>query len=72
MSIRIIESIEHWNQACKYLKENNYKVWQSQYSWKQKEGFHAWFGSREDKEQIEIVTHNRDVEKEIVMFNSQK
>lgn len=74
MSLRIIESMPHWNQAKKYLIENAYSAWQWQYRWNHEEGFHAWFGNSEtvsENDRIEIITHCEDVEKAIVKFNSQ-
>lgn len=64
-----IETIEKCNRFLDNLRANGWGLWQMQYSWDLPEGFHAWFG-KVGEEEIEIVTHNEEVEKAIVMFNS--
>lgn len=63
-----IETMEKWNILAAALHEKGYRLWQMQYSWDDKEGFHGWFLHAE-KLDVEVITHNGDVERAIVAFN---
>jgi hypothetical protein len=60
---------------CKWFLDNlratGWTVWQMQYRWNHPEGFHAWF-MLAGHEDIEVVTKNKDVQKEIVAYNTKK
>lgn len=65
--MRLIESIEEWNALASELREDGYSIWQMQYAARQPEGFHVRFWSS-GLEDIEVVTHSRDVEKAMVKY----
>lgn len=64
-----IENVEQWALLSKALREKGYRLWQMQYFADLPEGFHAWF-SHSEKSDIEVVTHSKNVQEEIVSFNS--
>jgi hypothetical protein len=66
-----IETMEKCNRFLEKLRLNGWDVWQMQYRWNSDEGFHAWFW-KTGEDDIEIVTHNEEVQKTIVGFNGQK
>lgn len=65
--VRMIETMEHWRQAEAYLRENGFHLWQTQYAADCPDGFHVWFMKARTSD-IEIVTHNPDVQRAIVKF----
>jgi len=62
-----INTMDKCNQFLDKLKLNGWKCWQMQYRWNDENGFHAWFWKTGEKD-IEIVTHNKDVQRAIVKF----
>ena len=65
-------TIETMNECNKFLterRENGWRVWQMQYQWNNPEGFHAWF-MKHGEPDIEVVTHNEQVQEAIVNFNA--
>lgn len=64
---RKIDTIDHWEKAKLYLRENNYRIFQLQYDVYSPEGLHAIFISR-NRKNIEIVTFNKEVQKVIVKY----
>lgn len=69
VSMKIIETIEKWKVAEAYFREHDYRFWQSQYSWDMDEGFHAWFFN--GQKDVEVVTHNEEIQRMIIAFNAQ-
>ena len=71
MKIKIyhIESIEKCNRFLASCQQYGYRVFQMQYDWNDPNGFHAWFQKIGTTELIEIVTHNKAVQDNIVNFN---
>ena len=66
--------VETMSRCVKYLdklRAEGWDVWQMQYRWNLPEGFHAWFW-KTGQEDIEIVTHNEEVQAAIVTFDSKK
>jgi hypothetical protein len=68
-NMKQIETIEQWNRAAEYFREHGYRLSHFQYSWYDKEGFHAWFSSAELKD-IELVTYKEELEYLIVAYKS--
>lgn len=67
--VKHIDSIEKWNILSKAMQEKGYALWQMQYSWDTKQGFHAWF-IHSKRSDVEVTTYNKDVEKLIVKYNN--
>lgn len=63
-----VETMEKWIRLSTWLRKNKFRAWQYQYSWSAPEGLHVWFWLA-DKEQVEIITHSKDVTKEILLYN---
>jgi len=61
---RKVESLDKWELFKTELIEKGYKLWQMQYGYDSPEGFHAWFWKGNN--QVEVVTYDRDVQKDIV------
>jgi hypothetical protein len=53
------------------FRAGGWKVWQMQFRCSEPEGFHAWF-MNDGQEDIEIVTHDEEVQKAIIEFNAKK
>ena len=66
-----VETMSRCNKYLDKLRFEGWDVWQMQYQWYHPEGFHAWFW-KTGHEDIELVTHNEDVQKAIVSFNAKK
>lgn len=64
----IIETMEKCNKFLEECRLRGYRVWQMQYRWNEPEGFHAWFHQAGNPDDIEIVTHNEQIQKAIVKF----
>jgi hypothetical protein len=62
-----VETIDKWNKFADRLREKEYRPWQYQYSWDDKNGFHVWF-MKAGCEDIEIVTRSEEVQKAILKF----
>ena len=62
---RTVESFDKWEVLKAELKQKVFKLWQMQFSYDAPEGFHAWF-LKEGKPQVEVVTHNKAIQKDIV------
>jgi hypothetical protein len=60
-------SITNWNKWAKWLKENGYKVWQTQYRWNFPEGYHAWF-IKLGFDDIEVYTFSEEVYNAIIKY----
>jgi hypothetical protein len=58
-----INSIENWRKWETWFRENGWKPWQYQ----DDNGFHVWISKSGEKD-IEIVTFNEEVRKEIMKF----
>lgn len=65
MRVRIIETTEQWQILKTVLIEKGYKLWQMQFSYDTPEGYRARFW-KDGKQQVEVATHNRDIQKDIV------
>lgn len=63
-----IDTMEQWEILAAAMREKGYKLWQMQYSWDNKEGFHARFWKPE-KSDVEVVTFDKAVQDAIVRFN---
>lgn len=60
----IVTSIEQWNKLKVEIKEKGYYLWQWQYNWNDKEGFHAnFYNGRHD---VELITHLKEVQKDMI------
>lgn len=66
MIIRSIETIEKWQSLKAELIQKGYKLWQMQYGSDSPEGFHAWFIKDDKNKQVEVVTHCKEIQKDIV------
>lgn len=69
MRVKHIDSAEKWNILSDAMREKGYKLWQMQYCYNYPEGFHAWFW-KAGKEEVEVVTFNKDVQRLIIGFES--
>lgn len=49
------------------MLEKGYRLWQTQYSSDNKEGFHAWFWLH-DKPDVEVVTHKHEIQEAIFKY----
>lgn len=67
--MKVINTLEQWQILKTAMKEKGYALWQMQYDVLDKKGFHAWF-SKSGKKDVEVVTHNADVQECIVRYNS--
>ena len=67
--MKVISTIEQWQILKAAMKEKGYTLWQMQYSAEDKQGFHAWF-YKTGKKDVEVVTHNADVQECIIRYNS--
>jgi hypothetical protein len=56
--------MEQWQIIKAALIEKGYKLWQMQFSYDTPDGYHAWFWK--DDKQVEVATHNEDIQKDIV------
>jgi len=63
-----IETIEKCNRFLEGCRKHGWQLWQMQYSFDHPEGFHAWFYKSREPD-IEVITHNEDVQKAIISFN---
>jgi hypothetical protein len=66
-----VETMEKCNRFLDKLRANDWSLWQTQYKWDSAEGCHAWFWHTGQKD-IELVTHNEDVQNAIVKFSADK
>lgn len=64
MQKRRVENMEKWLALKATLIERGYRLWQTQYDWDCPEGFIAGFIS--GGKRVEIVTHSKEVEKDII------
>lgn len=62
-----IEDLSKWADVSAKLSAHGCHLFMMQYSADQPEGFHAWFWWPENPA-IEIVTHNPEVQAEIIKF----
>jgi hypothetical protein len=61
------ESLEQWYNLALTLTEGGYRLFQWQYGAVRPEGLHAWFAAS-GKADIEVVTHNPEVESAIIKY----
>ena len=66
-----IDNMEKCTRFLDECRERRWQLWQMQYRYDDPEGFHAWFMKAGELD-IEIVTHNEDVQEAIVNFNAKK
>lgn len=67
--MKLIETLENWNILATAMKEKGWRLWQTQFIFDNEEGFHAWF-RKDNKPEVEVVTHNEEVQKAIISYNS--
>jgi hypothetical protein len=67
--MKSIETVEQWEILKKTLKEKGYRLWQMQYSYDEPQGFHAWFW-KSGRSDVKVVTHNKDIQNDIICYNS--
>jgi hypothetical protein len=60
-----INDMEKCNRFLDKLRVNSWRLWQTQYQWDKSEGYHACFWKTGEKD-IELVTHNEEVQDVIV------
>lgn len=60
-----VESMEVWISFKERLVDEGYMLWQTQYGWDTPEGYIVGFMKGE--KQLEIVTHNKDIAKDIIV-----
>lgn len=63
MERKQIEQMESWLALKQRIIERGYKLWQTQYSWDQPEGYIVGF--YKDDRRLEIVTHSREIAEDI-------
>jgi hypothetical protein len=63
-----VDTLDKCRSYLDRLRLNGWRLWQMQYSYDHEFGFHAWF-MKAGKEDIELVTWNKEVQDEIVRFN---
>lgn len=66
--MKIIENLEQWNILAAAMKEKDYRLWQFQYGYDRPEGLHAWFWRKGRDKDVEVVTHNKEVQEAILIF----
>ena len=66
-----IETIEKWHILRVAMVEKGWYLWQFQFSYDHKDGFHAWF-RKEGKPEVEVNTFNQDVQESIIEYNEYK
>jgi hypothetical protein len=71
MKTYTVNTIENYRKWEEWFRDNGYSPWQYQYSWSDKEGFHTWF-MKAGCEDIEVVTHSKEVWEEIMKFKTKK
>jgi hypothetical protein len=71
MRIKTIDIYENWIILSEAMKEKGYSLWQFQYSADMPEGFHAWFWKKQ-KDLVEVITHNKDIQDAILNYNSER
>ena len=61
--------MEKWNRLSAKMSAHSYGLYVFQHDYDNPEGFHAWFEAP-DMPNIEIVTHNQDVNEAILHFHT--
>ena len=64
-----IYTLEQCTRLLDEFRADGRHLWQTQYMWNMPEGFHAWF-AKADSEDIEVITHDKNVQKTIIQFHS--
>lgn len=65
---RTVRSMDEWLTLKAALSEKGYALFQTQYSAKLVEGYHAWFITPASR--VEVITHNIEVQQAIVKYRS--
>ena len=64
-----VETMEKWNRFAVKMSAHGYGLCVFQHDYDDPEGFHAWFEAP-DMPNVEIVTHNQDVNEAILHFHT--